>query len=37
MGLYLAKQIVVAHQGSIRVDSQLGHGSTFTVRIPAVD
>ncbi|MGZ3651116.1 MAG: sensor histidine kinase [Bdellovibrionota bacterium] len=37
LGLYLAKQIVVAHQGSIRVDSQLGHGSTFTVRIPAVD
>jgi len=34
LGLYLSKAIVEAHGGSIGVDSELGRGSTFTVRLP---
>jgi signal transduction histidine kinase len=34
LGLYIVKQIVTHHQGSIHVQSVLGHGSTFTVRLP---
>ena len=34
LGLSIAKHIVLAHGGSIRVDSELGVGSTFTVELP---
>jgi len=34
LGLYIARQIVLAHGGELRVDSQLGHGATFTVTLP---
>jgi PAS domain S-box-containing protein len=34
LGLYIARQIVEAHGGSIRVSSQLGVGSAFTVEVP---
>ncbi len=34
MGLYITRQIVEAHGGSIRVSSQLGSGATFTVELP---
>ncbi|MFL5736023.1 MAG: sensor histidine kinase [Actinomycetota bacterium] len=36
LGLYLAEQICRDLGGSISVRSEPGHGSTFTVRIPAV-
>ncbi len=34
LGLYLAKYVVELHSGQIEVESELGHGSTFTVRLP---
>ncbi|MGD9753388.1 MAG: nitrogen regulation protein NR(II) [Acidimicrobiia bacterium] len=37
-GLALAHQsVVVHHQGEIAVDSEIGHGSTFTIRLPVED
>ncbi len=35
LGLAIAKSIVNANGGKVSVDSQLGHGSTFTVTFPA--
>jgi PAS domain S-box-containing protein len=34
LGLFISKQIIEAHGGSLLVKSQLGIGSTFTVTIP---
>ncbi len=35
LGLYVAREIVVAHGGSINATSEVGTGTTFTVRLPA--
>ncbi|GAC1411693.1 MAG: hypothetical protein NVSMB57_06710 [Actinomycetota bacterium] len=35
LGLALAKRLIVAQDGSIRCDSEIGHGSTFTVEMPS--
>ena len=37
LGLYLCRQIVEAHQGRILCESELGAGSKFIVRLPALD
>ena len=37
LGLTIAKAVVIAHGGTIAVDSAQGRGSTFTVALPRVD
>jgi two-component system sensor histidine kinase MtrB len=37
LGLAIALENVNLHRGSIDVQSELGHGSTFTVTLPAID
>ena len=34
VGLHLCRQLILAHKGSIWVESQEGRGSTFYVRLP---
>jgi len=34
LGLYIVRQILQAHGGTIRVESELGRGSTFIVNLP---
>ncbi len=34
LGLFISEQIVVAHQGKIWVESELGQGATFIVELP---
>ncbi|MDQ3731751.1 MAG: HAMP domain-containing histidine kinase [Pseudomonadota bacterium] len=34
IGLYVARAVAESHGGEIRVDSQLGAGSTFTISLP---
>jgi two-component system phosphate regulon sensor histidine kinase PhoR len=35
LGLAITRHVVAAHQGTIRVESELGHGATFVVTLPA--
>ena len=36
LGLWISKNIVEAHEGSLSVESEVGKGSTFHVRLPKV-
>ncbi len=37
LGLAIARHVVLAHNGSLDVDSRPGEGSEFTIRLPALD
>jgi signal transduction histidine kinase len=37
IGLAVSRQMIEAHNGSITVESEVGKGSTFVVRLPAVE
>lgn len=34
LGLFIAKKIVEAHQGKIKLESRLGHGANFLIELP---
>jgi signal transduction histidine kinase len=36
LGLSIVKNIVIEHGGDLLVDSEMGKGSTFTIKLPAL-
>ena len=34
LGLAISKRIVAEHEGTLHAESEVGHGSTFTVQLP---
>jgi two-component system NtrC family sensor kinase len=34
LGLYVSYEIIKKHEGEIRVSSELGKGTTFTIKLP---
>lgn len=36
LGLTICQAVVQSHEGAIRVESELGHGTTFEVRLPLI-
>jgi signal transduction histidine kinase/ligand-binding sensor domain-containing protein len=34
LGLYISYQIILAHNGKVNIQSELGHGTTFTISLP---
>jgi two-component system NtrC family sensor kinase len=36
LGLFLSRETVVAHGGSLLLESQTGHGTTVTVTLPGL-
>jgi signal transduction histidine kinase len=37
LGLAIARDLIALHGGEISVDSQVGEGSTFTIRLPVAE
>jgi two-component system sensor histidine kinase SenX3 len=37
LGLPLVRHVAIAHGGEVRCESELGRGTTFLMRLPAVD
>jgi signal transduction histidine kinase len=37
LGLFIASEVVNAHEGRIEVESEMGSGATFTVTLPLLE
>jgi signal transduction histidine kinase len=35
LGLAIAKQLILAHHGTVNVESEIGKGTTFIIELPA--